>query len=270
MTPAVATRVPALRDVLGGEWIKLRSLRSTVWTLVATVVVVLGFSTLAVRLLAGRYSHLSTSDRANLHHDPIGLILQPGMAWGVVAVCVLSALTITSEYSTGSIRSVMLAVPARGPVILAKAALLGLVAFVVGEVLAFAAFLLGAPVVNRHVPISLSDGWVLRALFGAGMYLAATAVLALSVAALIRNSAGGVTAAIGMVFVAPNAAGFLPGRVGEYVSTYLPGGGAGQMILTSGHSPGEVVNPWVGLLVAIGWAVLALALAVAAVRRRDV
>lgn len=270
MTAAAPKRIPALGDVMGGEWIKLRSLRSTRWTLAVTVVLVLGFSTLAVQLVAGRYTHLSASSRADLRSDPIGLILQPGLIWGVLAVCVLGALTVTSEYSSGAIRSVMLAVPTRRPVILAKAAVVAVVTFVLGEMLAFAAYFLGSPVINRHIPMSLSDGWVLRGVFGAGVFLAATAVLALSVAALIRNSAGGVTAAIGMVFVAPNAAEFLPGRAGDYVSTYLPGGRAGQMILNAGHDSTDVLGPWTGILVAVGWAVLALVVATAAVRRRDV
>jgi hypothetical protein len=146
----------------------------------------------------------------------------------------------------------------------------GLVTLAVGELLAFAAFFLGSPVINRHVAISLSDGWALRGVLGAGVFLAATAVLALSVAALVRNSAGGITAAVGMVFVAPNAAEFLPGRTGEYVSTYLPGGQAGQMILTSGRDSTHVLGPWAGIVVAIGWSVLALVLATVAVRHRDV
>jgi ABC-type transport system involved in multi-copper enzyme maturation permease subunit len=262
--------VPALGDVMGGEWIKLRSLRSTKWTLGVTALLVLGFSTLAVQLYAGRYSHLSASDRADLHKDPISLVLQPGMAWGVIAVCVLAALTVTSEYSTGAIRSVMLAVPARRPVILAKAAVIALVTFALGEVLAFVAFFLSAPVINRHVQMSLTDGWALRAVLGSGVFLAATAVLAFSVAALVRNTAGGITAAVALVFVAPNAVGFLPGRIGDYVSMYLPGGEAGQMILTSGRDKSYVLGPWAGILVAVGWAVLALLLATAAVRRRDV
>jgi len=268
--PAGTSRVPALSDVMAGEWIKLRSLRSTRWTLGATVLLVLGFSSLAVQLYAGRYSHLSASDRVELHEDPISLVLQPGMAWGVISVCVLAALTVTSEYSTGAIRSLMLAVPARRPVILAKAAVISLVTFVLGDVLAFVAFFVSAPVINQHVEMSLSDGWALRAVLGSGVFLAATAVLAFSVAALVRNTAGGITAAVGLVFVAPNAAGFLPGRVGNYVSTYLPGGRAGQMILTSGRDTTHVLGPWAGIIVAVGWAVLALVMATVAVRRRDV
>ena len=144
MTAALAP-VPALRDVIAGEWIKFRSLRSTKWTLAATAVLVLGFSTLAVHLIAGNWAHLSASDRNDVRNDPIGLILQPGMGWGEIAVCVLAALTITAEYGSGAIRSVMLAVPRRVPVVVAKAALVGFVAFVVGEVLALVSFLLGAP-----------------------------------------------------------------------------------------------------------------------------
>jgi ABC-2 type transport system permease protein len=105
---------------------------------------------------------------------------------------------------------------------------------------------------------------------GAGVFLASIAVLALAVGTLCRTTAAGITAAVGLIFVAPNATGFIPGQVGRYISTYLPGGQAGQRILSTGHDSGSVLGPWAGLLVALAWTAVALGLAVLAVRRRDV
>jgi ABC-2 type transport system permease protein len=270
MQSTVTVAEPALADVARSEWLKLRSLRSTGWTIAATIVVSLGMCLLATSLYSSQWSTLSSAEREELRQDPIGLILQPGLQWGQIAICVLAVLAITGEYGTGAIRSSLLAVPTRTPLLGAKALVVALVTFGLGELIAFASFAIGAPIVSRHVPVGLGDDGVLRALLGTGVFLALTSLLALGIATIVRNTAAGITTVIALVTVVPAATSFLPGRLGEYLSTYLPGGQAGLSIMSSGHDTYLTVGPWTGLVVAAGWAAVALSLAAIALRHRDV
>ncbi|MGF7233749.1 MAG: ABC transporter permease [Frankia sp.] len=258
------------RDIAGGEWIKLRTLRSTGWSFTALVFLSTGFTAIATAVYSGQWNSLSAQDRADAVADPIGLILQPGVAWGQIALCVLGVLLFGGEYSTGMIRSSVLAVPDRRALLVAKGAVFGGLTFVVAEVTAFGSFLLGRSILSAHVGVSLDDAITVRALVGYGLYLTLTAWLALAIGAVIRHVAAAVTVVLGLVLVLPVVSGFLPGRSGDYVSAYLPGGQAGQMIVTSGNGAGWVIGPWPGLAVAGGWTLLALIIAGRQLSRRDV
>ena len=120
----MTTTAVRFQDIALSEWTKIRSLRSTAWSFAALVVVSVGFSILATSIYTANWDHLSADDRVNMVEDPIGLILQPGAAWGQIAMCVLGVLLFAGEYSTGMIRATMLAVPRRTPVLAAKFAVL--------------------------------------------------------------------------------------------------------------------------------------------------
>lgn len=260
-----------LRDVVAAEWTKIRSLRSTVWSFTAFVVGSVGFSMLATSLYTAKWDHLTTADRRQMIEDPIGLILQPGALWGQIALCVLGAMIFAGEYSTGMIRSSLLAVPRRTPVLLAKAAVLAGLTFAVAEIVAFTSFFAGQAVISKHVPISLGDPGVLRAVVGAGVYLAVTALFALSIGTIVRHVAGAITLVLALTLVLPTVSGVLPGRIGTYLADYIPGGHAGQMIMSSGHgSSTYILSPWQGLAVSCAWTVLTLSLAALSLSRRDV
>jgi ABC-2 type transport system permease protein len=258
------------RDVVAGEWTKLRSLRSTRWAFAAYVALSIGFCALATSLTAANWDHASAADRRDTLADPIGLILQSGGVWGEIAICVLGVLLFAGEYSTGMIRATMLAVPRRTPVLAAKATVFAAVTFVVAEVVAFASFFIGRAIIAEHVPVSLGDPGVLRAVLGTGLALAVVGLFAMSLGVLVRHLAGAITLAIGLVTVLPTVASALPGRVADYVKTYLPGGNSVGLIMSSGHSPNAVVTPWEGFAIACGWTAIALALATVSLRRRDV
>ena len=257
-------------DVVASEWTKLRSLRSTTWAFVAYIVLSVGFCVLATSLTTANWAHASASDRRDTLTDPIGLILQPGAVWGQIAICVLGVMLFAGEYSTGMIRASMLAVPRRTPVLAAKAAVFAAVTFAVAEVVAFTSFFVGQAIIAKHVPVSLGDPGVLRAVIGTGLALAVVGLFAMSLGILVRHLAGAITLAIGLVTVLPTVASALPGRVGDYVKTYLPGGNSVGMIMSSGHSTDAVVTPWQGFAIACGWTAIALALATVSLRRRDV
>jgi ABC-type transport system involved in multi-copper enzyme maturation permease subunit len=257
-------------DVVASEWTKLRSLRSTRWAFVAYVALSIGMTVLVTALTAANWDHASASDRHDALADPIGLILQPGGVWGQIAICVLGVLLFAGEYSSGTIRASLLAVPRRTPVLAAKAAVFAAVTFAVAEVVAFTSFFIGRTIIAKHVPVSLGDPGVLRAVVGTGLALAVIGLFAMSLGVLVRHLAGAITLTIGIVTVLPTVLSGVPGRLGDYLKTYVPGGNAIGEIMSSGHNPDSVVSPWQGFAIACGWSAVALALATVALRRRDV
>ncbi|MEU4218498.1 ABC transporter permease [Actinoplanes sp. NPDC026623] len=259
----------AFGRTLRAEWTKLRSVRSTIWSLVIMAVVTVGFTAIATGFYAGSWDSMDAADQARLLSDPIGLILQPGAYYGQIALCVLGVMVVAGEYSTGTISASLLAVPARTPVLAAKAAVLAAVVFVAGEVIAFASFLLGSGIVSRRVDVSLDQPGVLRAVLGLGLYLPTVALLALAVGAIIRHVAGAITAVLAIVVVLPSLASLLPGDAGRYASTLAPGGSAGPLLLSSGTNPDAVLTPWQGFAVACAWSIALLAVAAMLLRRRD-
>jgi ABC-2 type transport system permease protein len=272
MTTATFTSERAEHVGFGGllraEWTKIRSVRSTVWSLTALVVISAGITGLATALFSAHWATMSASSRHHLLSDPIGLILQPGSSYGQIAICVLGVMVIASEYSTGMIRTSVLAVPRRTPMFAAKAVVLAGLVFAVAEVLAFLSFFIGQAVLARHVPVSLGDPGVLRAVVGFGLYLAVMGLFALAIGALVRHVAGAVTAALGFVLVLSSLASLLPGSVGAQVSAYLPGN-AGQTIMSSGRDTTALLSPWQGLGVMCLWTAILLGAAAYLLHRRD-
>jgi len=257
-------------DVTASEWTKLRSLRSTTWSFVGYILLSVGMSILATSLYTGNWDHLSSDDRRSMVQDPIGLILQPGGLWGQIAICVLGVILFASEYSTGMVRASMLAVPRRTPVLAAKAVVFAAVTFAVAEVVAFTSFFIGQAIVSEHVSISLGDPGVLRAIVGTGLALALIGLFALSIGVIVRHLAGAITLVIVLVLVLPTIMSGLPGKLGDYLSTYVPGGTAVASIMSSGRASDSVVSPWQGFGIACAWTAVALTLAAVSLRRRDV
>lgn len=257
-----------LSGVVAAEWTKLRSLRSTVWSYAALVVLSLGFTALVTSVVMSQWDTTSAADRATYLADPSGF-LAPALAFGQVPLCVLGVLAVTAEYTSGTIRASLLAVPRRVPVLAAKVAVFAAVTLVVTEAIAFAAFALGQAVIAEHIPASLHDPGVLRSVIGAGVFLTVLGVFALGVGALLRHTAAAVTVVIGCVLVLSQLAFLLPGGVGEHVAAFLPAN-AGQRFASASDGPDDVLSPWQGLGVLCLWTALALGLAGYRFRRRDV
>jgi ABC-type transport system involved in multi-copper enzyme maturation permease subunit len=254
--------------LIRAEWMKMHSLRSTWWSLGAMIVVTLGVMLLGTFIYTSQYNTLSASEQAQMHADAIGLILQPGATFGQVALCVMGVMMIAGEYASGMIRTSLLAVPRRLPLLAAKGAVLATLMFVIGAVLGLVAFLVGRVMLRRYVSVSLGDPGVIRAILGLGLYLGMIGLFALAIGALIRHTAGALTAVIALVFVANAVTGLIPGSAGNYISAYLPSN-AGLEILSSGRWAGNVLTPWQGYAVLCGWTVLLMALAAGLLVRRD-
>jgi len=277
-SPVTPTREPAgpaagrhagFANLLRAEWTKIRSVRSTVWTLVTFVVVCIGFTALIGWLTETHWDGPRAAARdVRAVADPVGFILGTGIGLGQLAICVLGVLVITTEYSTGVIRASLLAVPRRIPMLAAKAAVFAALLIVVTEIAAFCSFFVGSAILHAHVQVSLSDSGVTRAVIGAGLYLTVLGLLALAIGAMIRHTAGAISTAIGIVFVLPILSGLLPSSWGAHINAYLPEQ-AGTLITHTHEQSGDLLSPWQGFGVLCIWTVLALAVAAYLLERRD-
>lgn len=259
---------PGFARLMLSEWTKIRSVRSTVWTLILLIVVTLGFTGLFVGLTAANWDQTDPSDRARIIADPTGMILGTGFLFGQLAMCVLGVLVIASEYSTGMIRASLLAVPRRLPMFAAKSVVFALLAFAVGLVAAFGSFFIGAPILHGKAPVSLSDPGVLRAVIGGGLYLAMLGLFALAIGAIVRHTAAGITGVILFVLVLAPLAQLLPGSVGDHVHAYLPSE-AGHLVAQAKQGPDDLLTPWQGYGVFVLWTAVLLVIAMVLLKRRD-
>jgi hypothetical protein len=256
------------RGVIASEWTKLRTVRSTTWSLVATVLLTIALGILATAIEANRWSQLGLVDR--LTFDPVRLSLT-GLLFGQLAIGILGVLVVSAEYGTGTIRSTLAAVPNRPLVLAAKTLVFGLVALVVGEVLCFAAFFIGQAILHGTTPTaSLGQPGVLRAVAGGGLYLTALGLLALGLAAITRHTAGAISAFVGVLLILPLIVQALPTSVINAVAKFLPATIGVTMIGTRPSlDGGHPFSPWVGMAVLAGYAVVALVVGGWLMVRRD-
>jgi ABC-2 type transport system permease protein len=267
VTDAASSGVRTAR-LLRSEWTKLVTVRSTLWSLLLLVILTPGLSALFTWLNAHNWAKADPSQRANIIADPTSFILGTGFAFGQLTICVLGVLVMAGEYSTGSIRSSLLAVPKRTPMLAAKCAVFAAVVFVFGELVAFPSFLLGAKILHKHVVVSLGDAGVFRAVIGGGLYLAVLGLFALAIGALVRHTAGAITGVIAFVLVLAPLAQLLPGSLGKHVHAYLPSE-AGHLIAQAHQAKGDLLSPWQGFGVFCLWTAVLLGLAAWLLNRRD-
>jgi len=197
-----------------------------------------------------------------------------GILIGFIAMAVLAALYITSEFRRGIIRTTFTATPRRGRVLAAKSIVLAAVAFVTGVAAAVPAFLISQPLLreNGFAPpaypkVSLTDGPVVRAVLGTGLVLALLAVLALALGALLRSSAAAITLVIAVVLVPLIIGPFLTLGGEAWLKRITPG--AGMAIQQTRERWDDAIGPWAGIAVLSGWVAVVLIAAVVQLRRRD-
>jgi ABC-2 type transport system permease protein len=235
-------RASTFADVLRSEWTKLRSVRSTFWALTVTVVLGIGLGAVISAVTAHSYARFSAASK--LSWDPTG-ISQSGVAIASLAIAVLGVLSISSEYSSGMIRTSPIAVPKRGRLLAAKSLVFAAVTLVVGEVVCFVAFFAGQALIAGHAPhAALGDPGVARAVAGGGLLLAALAVLSVAAGTLLRHPAAAITAMIAVLFVLPGIAQALPDSWRNPVTEFWPTQAGSQ--LTNVHLAAHSLKPWPG------------------------
>jgi hypothetical protein len=258
-------KVTPTRVVLS-EWTKLRTLRSTVWSLLAAVAFLIGFAILVPEVVVHHWP--PTDPRDALTFDPVGVSLVGGF-FAQLAFGVLGVLLMTGEYATGMIRATLAAVPKRIPVLWAKAPVYGVVCLVLASVACLAAFFIGQAILStKQIDVSFGARHVARVVFGSAFYLTGVGLLGLGLGALLRNTAGAISTLFGMLFVVPVVVHFLPASWNDAIAKYLPSN-AGQVITNLREIDPHSLGPWTGLLVFFLYAVVALVLAGVSLVRRD-
>jgi len=197
-----------------------------------------------------------------------------GILIGFMAIAVIAALFMTTEFRRGLIRTTYTATPRRGLVLTAKAVVVAAIAFVTGVAAAVPAFLIAQPLLREngfrppaYPLVSLSDGPVIRAVLGSGLALALLAVLALALGALLRSGAAALTLVITLVVLPFIIGPFLTLGGEAWLKRITPG--AGLAVQQTRERWDDVIAPWAGIAVLCGWVAVALAAAVVQLRRRD-
>lgn len=254
--------------VLRSEWIKFTSLRSTIWTIAVTLVVMVGFSALmawGMSFAAEAPDGQGPPAADGSTMGAVAVVTSYGLAQIVMAVW--GVLVISGEYSTGQIRSTLTAVPTRLPVLAAKGLLVALASFVVGAVGVALSVLVTAPILSPNdMSLDLGDGETVQMLLGVPLYLMAIALLALAIGALVRHSAGGIAVVLGLIIILPILT-TIPLDFIETIAPYFPST-AGERIV-QGENPGAVLTPWQGYGVFWIYVVVTMTAAAVLLRRRD-
>ncbi|MFD4420165.1 ABC transporter permease [Agromyces sp. NPDC058484] len=274
--PRTALRSPAMSLSFGGilrsEWIKLRSLRSTVWSYLSVVVIMLGLSLMLSFTIANDGFSAPDAPGASAA-DQVGLFVQSstfGVFLAQLVVAVLGVLVITGEYSTGMARSTFTAVPTRLPALAAKAAVLFVVTYVVSLVAGIGAYVVSAAVfAGQDVSASLTDPDVFMPLLGASLYLALLGVFALGVGTMVRSSAGGIGVVLALILVVPTVLQLVPADWAQDIHPYLLSTAGTNMFAPTEVTGTETLAAWQDLLVVLGWVAAAVAGAATLLVKRD-
>ncbi|MGH8889754.1 MAG: ABC transporter permease [Acidothermaceae bacterium] len=251
-------------NLLRSEWTKLRSIRSTYWTAGVAIFagVVLG------AIICARTAYNINHGADNATGLDATLLSLNGLYISQVAIGALGVLTISSEYSTGMIRATLAAVPQRRALLAAKGLVFGVATFIGGEIMSFAAFAVGQALLTpAHVGVSLDQSAVLRATIGGGLYLTAVGLLGFGIGALIRHTAGALSAFFAVLFALTGLTDLLPTHLRNQLINYMPAN-AGSQIITVIH-PRGVLAPWAGLGVLLLYAAAALITATVLITHRD-
>ncbi|MBN6055829.1 ABC transporter permease subunit, partial [Nonomuraea sp. RK-328] len=243
-------------DIIRSEWTKLRSVRSTMWTLGTAALLMLAIGILMS--IAVKNSH-----EGPVQPSDVAEISLMGTNFAALAVAALGVLVVSSEYRTGAIRVSYMAVPRRLLLLAGKLVVFAAVALAVCMAAAFAAFLAGRTILGGA---SLGDPGVLRSVAGTGLYLTACGLFGLALGALVRHTPGAIVAAIGLILVLPQLTTVLPGQWGRTVRDWFTSNAGLQVAFPS---PASSLGPWSGFAVYLGWIAVTLAVACVLTMRRD-
>ncbi len=259
------TRPYRFGDVILSEWTKFRSVRSTYWTFAVAIVLGIGLSALVSGISA---NHYHTDPTIRFGWNPVQRSLRPGWFLAQLAFAVLGVMTVTSEYSTGMIRTSLAAVPKRTRMILAKILVFGVAALIVGEGIGFAAFALGQALIHGEAPsASLGQHDVLRVVVGTGLYLLFMGLLGSALAILLRHAAAGIAFVVGILFILPGIAQALPTSWSQPIEKYWPTN-AGQQLMATHRDP-HTLPAWAGFGEFAVFVVIVAVVAVILLERRD-
>jgi ABC-2 type transport system permease protein len=263
----IATR-PAARTI-NSELTKARSVRSTYWTLAALVLASITWCVAYCLATVHQWPHMSPQVRSGFdgtQNTILGLAIL-----GQFVIAVFGTLMITSEYSTGLIRTSLTVMPRRGTLYAAKAAVLAAVSLVVSFATSFGTFFLGRNLLaSTHTPMSLSQPAVLRSLIITALFIEVCGLFAFGIGALVRNTAGALTLSFGVLALVPQLIRALPAFLYNNLVAWVPGGQAiNAMTATIGGQSPHTFSAWVEFAVFAGYAAILLAAGAVVFSRRD-
>jgi ABC-2 type transport system permease protein len=271
--PILTTLPPAsgragFRGTLASELTKIRSVRSTYWTLLVLLAVSVGIGAAITAGTASSWSRMTPSDQATF--DPTQASVAGLFYLGQLVIVVLGAMTLTAEYSTGMIRTSLTAMPRRIVVYAAKVVVFAVVALVVTFVAAFASFFLGQSLLaSTHDTATLSEPNVLRAVVGSALYVTMCGLFAFAVGAILRHTAGTITSVIGLLFVIPILAHLLPQTWYQDVARWLPDAAGRALSVTVGPAPPHLFAAWTQFAVFGIYTAVLLVVGAILFRKRD-
>jgi ABC-2 type transport system permease protein len=267
--PPISTR-QLWSSFIAAEWIKLRTVRSTVITLVVALVLAVGFGALACERLAQHLSEFSSPfQRADYMRglDPTSQSLI-GNAIAQLAIGALGVLVVTSEFGSGMIRASIIAMPQRQRWIGAKLAVFTGVALVVGQLLTFTSFWVGqAMLSSQHAGVSLGHPGVLKSVVATGLYVALVGLLGATLGLIIKHTAGALTTLLGAIFVLPAITSAFPEPLQGHVARFLPES-IGERAATVGQLS-ERFSTWEGIALMAGYALILFVVGSVLLQRRD-
>jgi ABC-2 type transport system permease protein len=266
-SPAAGGTRVSFRGVLRAEAVKLRSVRSSTLTVLATCAAMLIVGLITAAIAGGLIADPGGEEEvANIAGAPLSGTLLAQLVIGVLGVMV-----ITSEFATGLIRSTITAVPARLPVLWAKAVVVVGATLPAVLVTVFGTFLAGQALIGTGdvAAASLGDDGVLRAIFGTGAYLTGVALIGLAIGTVLRATAAGISVLFGVIFLLPGLGSLLlPASWRNDVLQYLPSE-AGSAFYSVTPDP-ALLSSGAGAAVFAAWVLVPLAVAAVALKRRAV
>jgi hypothetical protein len=257
----------AFRRVLLSEWTKLRSVRSTKWSLALGFLLTIAFPVVFALVTRSHWHSMGPHERRGRH--PLDIALA-GVNVAQLAIAVLGVLLVSAEYSTGSIRSTFTAVPKRLPVLWAKLldyAVVSLLLVVPAVLVSF--FASQAILHNIHqLQIPFTHAGVARSVLGGAVYVMLVGIFALAIGAIVRNTAGGIATFAAIFFVLPPLMNILPLSWNNAITQYLPSE-AGRQLFSLQHAA-HTLTPLAGGLLFAAYCAAAIAIATVLLVRRDV
>ncbi len=253
-------------NTVAAEWVKFTTVRSTLWVLVTTAALVVGFAALVTAAVAASFDDQEGYFQATFDATATSLA---GVSLAQIAVGVLGILMVTGEYSTGMISNTFAATPRRIRNFLAKAMVFAPVVLLTSAVFCVIAFLVGQALLSgRDIDVALGDPGVLRAVLGAPLYLTMVGLMGIAIGMLLRSTAASITALTLVFFVLPIMALVVPQSWREIFFKFLPSNAGGA--LTAVRENPELLSPAAGLGVLVLYAAVLFVVAGVMLRRRDV
>ena len=247
------------------EWTKLRTVRSTMWALVLTVIAIIGLGVLLSAIVVGHWDHRSLSEITGF--DPL-LYSFAGLNVAQLSIGVLGVLVMTSEYATGVITLTLGATPQRRLMLGAKVVTFSVMVAVVSLISCVTVFFVcQALLASKHAGVSITDPGILRAVLGGAVKMVLIGVIAVGVGAIVRHTAGAVAVLFAILLIIPGLVQLLPQPWNNDITLYLPSS-AGAAMSAVVHFP-NLLGPTAGFLVLLAYAAATLGVALVLLVRRD-